>query len=133
MRCSATVVLPEPAPPWITTRPVPGSVIRSNCARSMSAAISGSCLFASWAERAGSMRRRPRGGVGEGRGGRAAVPWPPESSAISSPPSSNQSPSPELTKVPWGAPMRRSLPAAMLTLRRACTTPRSAPPGTSSS
>ena len=57
MRCSATVVLPEPAPPWMTTRPVDGSVMSSNCARSMSAAISGSVLLASCDARAGSMRR----------------------------------------------------------------------------
>ena len=45
-RWSATVVLPEPAPPWITTMPLPGCVISSNCSLSISAAISGSALSA---------------------------------------------------------------------------------------
>ena len=31
MRCSATVVLPEPAVPRITTKPLDGRVISSNC------------------------------------------------------------------------------------------------------
>src|SRR5215831_9312380 len=46
MRWRATVVLPEPAPPWITTMPLPGWVISSNCSLSISAAISGSALSA---------------------------------------------------------------------------------------
>ncbi len=46
MRCSATVVLPEPAPPWMTTMPELGWAISSNCSLSISAAISGRALSA---------------------------------------------------------------------------------------
>ena len=60
MRCSATVVLPEPAVPRMTTGPLVGRVISANCSGSISAGDVGQVLVGAPMGRRGVGAEAPR-------------------------------------------------------------------------
>jgi hypothetical protein len=110
MRCSATVVFPEPAPPRMMTGPLSARLMSSNCSGSMSATMSGRCL-----SRRNAFPVLNAPAAFSRRSGRAARRGAWLDTTFQAPPSR--------TKLPWGLVTRSSAPSRIDTDRRARTTP----------